>query len=289
MAPIKPTSVLEGLEQVLIQPFKSLNSLRKTVESEKNKLLQQGSPPLKTLIFGPINVENFHKLSESDEGVGSGARYGYDNEKERLVVTVFAKQEHESFVINLGEELKATLIRMGHNTRTLVAVGCADYESAHGVKQPDASFKPATRTSSTSPPSIVFEAGYSETLPQLRRDAEWWLTNAPNEVNIVVLVAVRPRNKILIIEKWVLVERKKDGQTGTASRPAPKFTLPTRTVEVKVEPEPKGSATFVSKGGPLVFEFDKLMDRAPVSPETDITLSDANLAELAADLWGVLN
>ena len=71
-------------------------------------------------------------------------------------------------------------------------IGFADYRCPRGAKQPDTSYKPRRRKKDP-PPSLGFEAGYAESLPQLRRDAEWWLSNASHQVNIVLLVAIRPK------------------------------------------------------------------------------------------------
>jgi hypothetical protein len=284
VTPVEPTSILNGHKLVPVQKFKNLKSLRDVIVTEREKLKQAGSP-LKFMVFRLMKPDVFEKLRSSDEGAGPGTRYGYDHEKEHIIITVFPKQLHEVFVANICRKVERQLEGMGIDEQQFFDIATADYEGARGVKQPDTSYKPVTREGETAPPSLVFEAGYTESLPQLRRDAEWWLSNAPHQVNIVVLVAIRPTTRVVVIEKWTLIDRTKDGQSGTRSRPAPVFTLPTMTTEITIQPETKGSTTFVVKGAPLILEFKKLMDRDPLSPETDITVIDSELAKAAAAIW----
>jgi hypothetical protein len=282
--PVEPTSVLYGHELVPVQKFNNLKSLRDKIATEREKLKQTGSPP-KSMVFGLMKPQIFEKLSSSREGAGPGTRYGYDHEKEHIIITFWPNQLHEVFAANICRKMDRQLEGMGIDELQLFDIGIADYKGARGVKQPDRSYKPATRKGKTAPPSLVFEAGYAESLPQLRRDAEWWLSNAPHQVNIVILVAVRPTTRVVVIEKWTLIDRTKDGRSGTRSRPAPLFTLPTMTTEIMIQPETKGSTTFVVKGAPLILEFKKLMDRDPVPPETDITMIDSELAKATAAIW----
>ena len=65
--------------------------------------------------------------------------------------------------------------------------------------------------------SIVLESGWSESLAQLRQDAQFWLENSRGDVKIILLFSIgRARAGTMVIEKWEnrLVPTTHDFHTG---------------------------------------------------------------------------
>lgn len=50
---------------------------------------------------------------------------------------------------------------------------------------------------------LVVEAGVSESMPRLRCDASWWISNSNGEVQMVLIIEVSRNPKKVEIEKYV--------------------------------------------------------------------------------------
>ncbi|KAM7183797.1 hypothetical protein V8F33_013376 [Rhypophila sp. PSN 637] len=54
----------------------------------------------------------------------------------------------------------------------------------------------------TSTPTLVIEAGFSQTMDELRNDMRWWFNASNHDVKIVLLVKMYLQNKEIWIERW---------------------------------------------------------------------------------------
>lgn len=115
-------------------------------------------------------------------------------------------------------------------------------------------------------PTLVFESGLSEGLARLRVDARWWLVNSRSDVNIVIIISIKPT-------------------------PNPNRPVPTKIQEICVTQNPANPvqpgtiAPCTVTGGSLVLEFQSLYLRAPVVPEGDVIFTPAILSEWANKFW----
>lgn len=165
--------------------------------------------------------------------------------------------------------MKDIITAMGANKRSLLSVGSARFEAPHSSKEGDSSFIPKPRNPMTDWPSIVFEAGISESLPRLRIDAGWWLDSSNGDVKTVILIAVKRSAPSIILERW---ERVEVDQQGT------KTMIPQQMQELFITPE-------AVHGAPLVLKFENVFLRPPIAPETDIIFTSSILEEWASYLW----
>ena len=119
-------------------------------------------------------------------------------------------------------------------------------------------------------PTLVFEAGISESLRRLRMDAAWWLMNSKGDVNIVIVISLHRAQATIQIEKWEL------GPVRIRTRS--EQPVPTKTQEIII-------STDHFDGAPLVLEFQKIFLRPAILPERDFTFSAQELSIWAADIW----
>ncbi|KAG0635654.1 hypothetical protein HOY80DRAFT_892692, partial [Tuber brumale] len=108
------------------------------------------------------------------------ARFTCENAVELLIIHLMPGDAHESTAIDLYLMLveKISSIR-GHFIRSIHCVGCTQFQVLGcRSKQGDAGLRPATRQRETDWPSLMIEVGYSESLPLLRCDTQWWLLNS---------------------------------------------------------------------------------------------------------------
>lgn len=83
-------------------------------------------------------------------------------------------------------------------------------------KEADQALMPAGRTAAHDFPSFIIEAGVSESLGELRTDAEFWQLNSGNGCRMVLVVAVNRKSR------WIVFELYERGTvTGLATRTSP--------------------------------------------------------------------
>lgn len=126
-------------------------------------------------------------------------------------------------------------------------------------KESNSSWKNAnTRGHEDDFPCLVVEAGMSESLSQLHRDASWWIQNSADKVNIVLIIWIRKAIKMLHIEKYVPGPLK--------TRTGPRLSHPTcANLTTTIVLDCAALPTTVT-GAPLVLEFNGIFDRPPNPP-----------------------
>lgn len=150
---------------------------------------------------------------------------------------------------------------MGLRACVMKAIGTTMFRSPNNPassKEADAALKPATRTGAQDWPSFVIETGPSESLQRLRVDADWWLINGNEDVQMVLLICVGTTPKCLQLETW-------------EARPSPVSHLrtnrprSTKTLETMIETNNQGVSTVRGPALqvliPWVTIFDRPIDR----------------------------
>ena len=198
--------------------------------------------------------------------------------------------EHEQAHLTLSDEVNHKLEGMGLPRRSIWPCSSTTYHRSTRSKEGDSTFKPKwCRAGKGSWPTLVFEAGVSETLSQLRTDAEWWLTNSRGEVKIAIVISIKPAQKSLWIEKWCLQPRTPAAQVTRADAPVPTKIQELTIIRNPLIPTPPGNtATYAVTGAPLILEFEKLLLRAPVLPEGDVIFTAADLQAWADEFWSMV-
>ncbi|KAB8262129.1 hypothetical protein BDV32DRAFT_136828 [Aspergillus pseudonomiae] len=181
----------------------------------------------------------FESIEQNRDNIGSAIRFTYFPDIETLIVKVPSKQQEKAHA-TIGGRLIRKVARMG--------VGDLEFQ-ALGATQPGGW------------PLLVVEAGVSESMPRLRCDASWWISNSNGEVQMVLIIEVS-RN-------------------------------PKKVPQTQVQPGPvcqahKVWATMIDQqanppmvlGAPLRLEFYKVIGR-PAIPlmEHDIVFTSADLLE----------
>jgi hypothetical protein len=136
-------------------------------------------------------------------------------------------------------------------------------------------------------PTLVIEAGHSESIPQLRADMRWWFSTLNNDVKIVILAKFNHGQRSILLEKWEEEERAaREGAAATRWSAAIEPVLQQAiTITYDNTGDPGNTASYTVNGGPLVLEFRLLFLRDPVPGEGDIVLSIPELQSYAVDVW----
>jgi hypothetical protein len=275
----------KGYEDAPIYRFGGIPDLRKRVQSLADELAA-GRTTEQYLVFRSVTKDHLAQIDHQRASIGKGIRLTHYTDTDLLIVKV-PMAEHEQAHLSLSDEVNHKLEGMGLARRSMWSCGGTTYTGFASSKEGDSTYKPKwCRAGKGNWPTLVFEAGVSETLARLRTDAEWWLTNSRGEVKIAIVISIKPAQKSLWIEKWCLQPR-----TPAAPVTGANALVPTKIQELTIIqnppiPTPLGNiATYAVTGAPLILEFEKLLLRAPVLPEGDVIFTAADLQAWADEFW----
>ncbi|KAJ3557269.1 hypothetical protein NPX13_g9962 [Xylaria arbuscula] len=135
-------------------------------------------------------------------------------------------------------------------------------------------------------PTLLIEAGDSESLGALRDDMRWWFSASNHQVNIVLLAKFDHPNQRIIIERWEeKLQTRKGATTTRQSAINPVFTPRLQqsiTITQNIATNP---VSYNVTRGALVLSFELLFLRNPGPQEGDIVISIAELQAYASDVW----
>ncbi|KAG0643720.1 hypothetical protein HOY80DRAFT_1086790 [Tuber brumale] len=140
-------------------------------------------------------------------GTRNIVRFTYENAVELLIICLMPGAVHEStaidFYLRLVKKISSIL---EHSIRSIHCVGCTQFQVLGcWSKQEDAGLRPATRQRETDWPSLMIEVGYSESLPLLRCDAQWWLLNSRGQTRMVIVMKIKRNPNGMRIECWKMI------------------------------------------------------------------------------------
>lgn len=237
--------------------------------------LASGESTEQYFLIRNFSEEIFQKLD--DDPPFRAARLHYDFKTKDLIIKVMPGGFHEGPRACFEREVWFRARDMGCN-KSLCPTGSTTYYGNTSAKQGDGGFKPVpTRNKEKHWPTLIFEIGVSESLPHLRNDARWWLTNSNGDVRIVVIVTASKKTERFNIEKWQLQlvrlppERRRTRNLSTRE--------PASTTTISVSRQAPTSNWVAS--GNLSIEFAEVMLRQPVPPEQDFVFTTSDLEELA--------
>lgn len=143
-------------------------------------------------------------------------------------------------------------------TLELAPVAPTRFTGADGTsKEGDSALKPfPARQGGTSWPTVVIEAGWSESLNCLRIDAIWWLEESRGEVKIVIIISILSGGNKCHLETWELNKQ----------RSARSFQ------EIDVDLDSREVT-----GSPLILEFEKIFLRQCGRHESDVVITEQDL------------
>lgn len=135
-------------------------------------------------------------------------------------------------------------------------------------------------------PTLVIEAGHSESLNQLRNDMRWWFMASNHDVKIVILAKFDRGESRIILEKWEEEVATRPGATTTRRAAAVQQMLPVLKQEITINrDEATNPISYNVTRGPLVLEFGLLYLRDPGPQETDFIIDIPYLQEYAEQVW----
>jgi hypothetical protein len=204
-----------------------------------------------------------------------------------LLIVKVLTAENEQAHFTISYKVNDILRGMGLPGLSLWPCGGTTYHASGSSKEGDSTYKPKwCRAGKGNWPTLIFEAGLSESLAKLRTDAKWWLDNSGGEVKIVIIISIRPAQKSLWIEKWCLQPRTPAAPITRANAPIATKIQELTIIQNPPIPTPPGNiATYAVTGAPLVLEFEKLLLRAPVLSEDDIIFTSTDLQAWADEFW----
>jgi hypothetical protein len=162
---------LEGLKDIDTQIFVGIENVRRIVKSQSDKL-QKGDSEQQYLVFTRVSVDDLAEIDRARNRIGKGTRMTHYTDTNLLIVKL-PTAEHESAHGNLANKVVTATMRMGIPDGEFHFVGATTYRVRSSSKEAGSAYRPYSfRPNKTDWPTIVFESGLSESLSQLRLDAE---------------------------------------------------------------------------------------------------------------------
>ena len=265
----------EGLEGVPVWTFTTISNMQGAISSYEKK------PKAKPyLIFRPVTTDDFLGIERARENgeISRGVRMTHYVDWDILIVKV-PTAEHE--VVHERFKIRLAIIAAGMGLEyEFCPLGATTYKTLRISKEGDSAFRPLSmRPHKTDWPTIVIEAGWSESLARLRRDAHLWLENSGGDVKIVLIFSISRTARRIIVQKW-------------ENRPVPTNKPATRAITRaggNAQTATLIQAITVDSGSPLTLEFEKLFLRQAVPPqEHDFTFTTQDLLAFATSCWNAL-
>ena len=206
-----------------------------------------------------------------------GVRYEWHEDLQLLIVKVPTKA-HEAASQEFGTSITDAVAVMGLSPLERRVLGAGRFHVPLGAprKEPDWSMK--TRIVRPNPddfPTIVVEAGFSESLAKLRNDARLWFSISNNAIQIVILIAVRAARRETIIEKWIVA-------------PGQPPQVPQAVQSITITETAPNTYAITAGTAPLIPEFNKLFLRQPVGQEQDIVYTQTKLLLVAEAIFDLV-
>lgn len=145
------------------------------IESQNEKILA-GLTAKQFVIFRGVTEKMLEHIDHKRRYIGGNLRFYYNSDCEELIVKLMPTFQHEAAHCGFSHELTSRARLVGMPWGSLIPCGATRYRgsSNSSFKEGDSGHKPrALRPSPSDWPTIVFESGFSESLPRLRVDAAW--------------------------------------------------------------------------------------------------------------------
>lgn len=138
-------------------------------------------------------------------------------------------------------------------------------------------------------PTLVIEAGDSESLEELRADIRWWFSTSDHQVKMVLLAKCHRAGGQIILEKWEEDESQQQQGAITRSRTAavsqPTLNPVKRQTVTITRDTTANPASYNVSSGALVLGFKVLFLREPGPTEGDFVVSVQDLERYAEMVW----
>jgi len=284
-APITSSQLCEGLGDKK-QRYPGNAGITRAVNALSKKL-NHGETTDQYLVFQPFTVNELEKVDKRRDEVGKGIRLTHCADIGTLIIKV-PTTGHEVVAEGFKAELLERFIQMGLPRRERTGLGATRFTGTSTTsKEADGAFKPGTlRPYEMDWPTLVLEVGVSESLPKLRNDARWWLSNSGGSVNIVLIFHINQGAKSILIERWettsALTSRPITRSTARSNGNQPPAQIPTEMQAITVDPNG------VITGAPLTLDFHQIFLRQANPPEHNMVFTAQDLRDWSDSIWAVL-
>ncbi|KAK3371312.1 hypothetical protein B0T24DRAFT_650314 [Lasiosphaeria ovina] len=209
----------------------------------------------------------------------------YDSNSQILIITILT-DIHEALHLGLYMGYRDQLV-LNSTKQSWKDIGSALFRAVQGHpggggSQGDSAGGPRPERS-----------GYSETLPELHKDMEWWFQASNHQVKIVILAKFDDQQHHILLEKWEEEISSPQGRI-TRSRAAAVSQQngvlnPVKRQSITItRDETTNPVSYNVTRGALVLGFRLLFLRDPGPQEGDFVLSIQDLQLYAENVWAEL-
>ncbi|KAH6982932.1 hypothetical protein BKA56DRAFT_614949 [Ilyonectria sp. MPI-CAGE-AT-0026] len=232
-----------------------------------------------------VSVQQFAEIEKAREGQRRKFRFRRFSAAAKILIITIPTRVHEILHSYIFGRTIIAVDKMGLDD-AWVATGDTTFRAQY--QHPNGDGGEGDSTGCPSParddgwPTLVIEAGYSQTLQGLRQDMEWWFRASRHEVKIVLLAKFDRPTRSIILEKWVEVVQTREGATNTRAAAEPQ---PARDQVITITQNPGNPVSYNITSGDLRLEFRLLFLRLPTGAEQDIIIDAQRLRQYAAKVW----
>lgn len=222
----------------------------------------------------------------------SGVRATFDDSK--ILLRIMPGVSHDSLIGLFSVHLVTAMAMVGipSGSDSWIPTGTTRRRGHYCGKEPDYSMVPIANTPlalQTTPlknnvwPSFVVEAGYSESLSQLRKDARWWWRNSDRETKVILLFDIRRSPSYSVhVEVWEEVFRQ---PTGVITQSVAAYQIQFQDTVPYLECTYSADVNTSASHTPIHLNSSYLMRQgSAASIQPPITLSPAMLTDICKQL-----
>ncbi|KAK0614066.1 hypothetical protein B0T14DRAFT_539685 [Immersiella caudata] len=225
-----------------------------------------------------VSLINFTKIERAREKQGRKFRFcDYDSNSQILIITL-PTDLHKELHGRLYDEF---IGQRGIRSATRLAQG----HSGQSSKEGDSAGGPKPQQAANGAwPTLVIEAGFSQSLGKLRLAMWRWFSLSNYEVKIVLLAKFN--STIILLEKWEEEAQVRPGATTT--RHSLQHLTPVLRQSITITQNTTTDLTSYNvTSSALVLSFRLLFLRDPGPGEGDFVFSVQELEEYARDVWAL--
>jgi hypothetical protein len=246
-----------------------------------------------------VSTQIFSLIETARDQSRRGFRLRRFEAKSRILIITIPTGLHETLHREIYNQYYSNVVQRGLRkswkdiaATTLRAQGHPRGDGGNGGEADSAGGPYPQRAFDGDWPTLVVEAGVSETLPELRRDMRWWFSTSNHQVKIVLLAKFEHTETKIILEKWV--ERPPPPRQGATTTRRAAMLEPWCDQEIFITRNPGitdshrnrfDPESFTVTRGALRLEFNLLFLREPIQEEGDVIISVEGLQDYASVVW----
>ncbi|RFU26471.1 hypothetical protein B7463_g9873, partial [Scytalidium lignicola] len=252
-----------------------------------------------SVTVGGVASAQFDQIYTAMENRGRKFRLSFYLANAKVLIITVPRLPHENLHRTLDDKIsgKAMMMRLDDE---LVATGAATFRYKDNTGnllsslEGDSARKPISlRPTEDHYPTLVIEAGFTQSWNSLRIKARAWFASSRHQVKIVLLVKLDRNQRRITFEMWkefpppLPPETRRVTRSASDLQPRCAHTIHiTRDAGVNdVHQDRFNPASYNVIGGPLQLGFADIFLRQPVGQEADIIISNAELISYAITVW----